>query len=156
MNERFTIREAKPEDLAVVMHHRRSMFCDMGYGDEAARDAMQATSEPFFAKGLLTGTYRGWLVENEEKKVIAGGGIVIFDYHSSPLDPFPKRPMVVNMYTEPEYRRQGLARKLMDIMIEWCRKEGFGSVLLHSSTEGRSLYESLGFKQTNEMRLMLR
>jgi GNAT superfamily N-acetyltransferase len=60
------------------------------------------------------------------------------------------------MYTEPAYRRKGIARELMKRMIDWCRQEGFGTVLLHASKDGRSLYESLGFTPTNEMRLMLR
>ncbi len=152
----FSIRSATLADLAVIMHHRRSMFFDMGYRDEAALAAMRATSEPFFAKGLANGSYVGWLVENPLKQVIAGGGLIAFEYHSSPADPFPRRPVIVNMYTEPGYRRKGIARELMKRMIDWCRKEGFGSVLLHASEDGRPLYESLGFQPTNEMRLMLR
>ena len=60
------------------------------------------------------------------------------------------------MYTEPAVRRHGIAKRLMDEMIEWCRKEGFGSVSLHASEYGRPLYASLGFQATNEMRLKLR
>jgi GNAT superfamily N-acetyltransferase len=64
--------------------------------------------------------------------------------------------MIVNVVTEQAHRRRGIARKLMEILIQWCRAGGFGSILLHASDEGRALYESLGFKPTNEMRLMLR
>ena len=60
------------------------------------------------------------------------------------------------MYTDPEFRRQGIARRLMQTMIDWCRKEGFVRVDLHASDKGRPLYESLGFEPTNEMRLNLR
>jgi GNAT superfamily N-acetyltransferase len=132
------------------------MFSDMGYRDKHSLEAAMATSRPFFERRLAEGTYRGWLVENSAHEVVAGGGIIIFDYHSSPRDPTPKRPIIVNMYTESAYRRQGLARKLMETMIDWCRKEGFGSVVLHASDFGRPLYELLGFAPTNEMRLMLR
>jgi len=59
------------------------------------------------------------------------------------------------MYTEPEYRRQGLARRLMEAMVAWCRAERMTSVYLHASDDGRALYESLGFTPTNEMRLVL-
>ena len=149
-------RCATPADLEIVMHHRRSMFFDMGYRDETALAAMKATSEPFFAKGLANGSYVGWLAENPLKEVIAGGGLIVFEYHSSPADPFPRRPVIVNMYTEPGYRRRGIARELMKRMLAWCRTEGFGSVVLHASEDGRPLYESLGFEPTNEMRLMLR
>ncbi len=43
------------------------------------------------------------------------------------------------MYTEPSHRRGGLARRLMEEMIGWCR----------------ALYASLGFTPTNEMSLGL-
>ena len=64
--------------------------------------------------------------------------------------------MIVNVYTEPAYRRRGLARRLMVAMLEWAHGEGYGTVSLHASDFGRSLYESLGFKATNEMRLQLK
>ena len=44
---------------------------------------------------------------------------------------------------------------LMRTLIDWCRAEGFNSVNLHASVDGRPLYEQLGFEATNEMRLGL-
>jgi GNAT superfamily N-acetyltransferase len=149
-----TIREATPADLDVVMHHRRSMFADMGDRGHAALDAMDASSRPLFARALADGSYRGWLAQ-EDGRVVAGGGIIMLPYHSSPRDPKPRRAWIVNMYTEPGYRRQGLARRLMDAMIGWCRSQRMAAVYLHASDEGRPLYESLGFRPTNEMRLHL-
>ena len=61
--------------------------------------------------------------------------------------------MVLNLYVERDQRRRGVARELMKAMIVWCRDNGFSSVGLHASDEGRPLYEQLGFKATNEMRL---
>jgi GNAT superfamily N-acetyltransferase len=151
----YTFRRARPEDLDAIMDQRRNMFLDMGRKDDEKLAASMITSRAFFAERLANGRYCSWLVEQAPGQVVAGAGVIIFDYHSSPLDPSPRRPMVVNVYTDPSFRRQGIARKLMEIIIEWCRVEGFGSVLLHASDEGRPLYESLGFKPTNEMRLML-
>jgi GNAT superfamily N-acetyltransferase len=155
MSASITIREATADDLDVVMHHRRSMFADMGQGHAGALEAMDATSRPLFARGLADGTYRGWLAEDARGNVVAGGGIIMLAYHSSPRDPDPRRAWIVNMYTEPGYRRQGLARRLMERMIEWCRGQGMATVYLHASAEGRALYDSLGFTPTNEMRLRL-
>lgn len=149
-----TIREATLADLDVVMHHRRSMFADMGSGDREALDAMEATSRPLFARGLGDGTYWGWLAE-EAGRVVAGGGIIMLPYHSSPRDPKPRRAWIVNMYTEPSHRRRGLARRLMEEMIAWCREQRMTAVYLHASDEGRALYEALGFTPTNEMSLRL-
>ena len=126
---RVTIREATSADLDVVMRHRRSMFADMGNRERAALDAMDASSRPLFARALGDG--------------------------SGARDPSPQRAWIVNMYTEPGYRRRGLARRLMDEMIGWCRGRRMTTVYLHASDEGRTLYESLGFTPTNEMRLHL-
>ncbi len=58
----------------------------------------------------------------------------------------------------PKARRramQGMARRLMDTVLDACRERGIRAVVLHASPDGRPLYESLGFSSTNEMRLML-
>jgi len=64
------------------------------------------------------------------------------------------RGNIVNVYTESGYRRQGMARALMQVALDWCAANEVGAVILHSSKEGRQLYESLGFTPTNEMRLI--
>ncbi len=148
------LRVATPADLPVIMHHRRQMFIDMGFKDEAGLQAMEATSIPFFRTGLENGSYRGWLVENNEG-VIAGGGVVLLEFPSSPRDPRAVRAFIINMYTEPPFRKKGLAKMVMEEMIRWCKEQGFAWVALHASDAGRSLYEKLGFKPTNEMRLPL-
>lgn len=149
------IRPATADDAAVIIHHRRSMFSDMGFREEAALDAMQATSEPWIRAGLQDGSYRGWLAEIEGR-VVAGGGLVVVGYPSAPSDPQPRRVWILNMYTEPEFRGRGLAKSIIEIMIDWCREQGLGWVSLHASDAGRRLYESLGFEPTNEMRLALK
>jgi GNAT superfamily N-acetyltransferase len=148
------IRQATVADVDIILHHRRSMFADMGYGDGGARDAMVRSARPFIVGALKDGSYRGWLVE-DGGRVVAGGGLAIVGFQPTPRDPNPRRVWVLNMYTEPAYRRQGLARQVLESMIAWCREQGVGSVSLHASDAGRPLYELLGFKPTNEMRLVL-
>jgi GNAT superfamily N-acetyltransferase len=61
-----------------------------------------------------------------------------------------------NVYVDDEHRRRGLARRLTETVLAWCRERGMGRVVLHASDEGRSLYESLGFVASpREMRLVL-
>lgn len=149
-----TLRLASVSDLSTIIHHRRCMFIDMGFRDEEGLDAMEATSAPFIKAGLEAGSYRAWLLE-EANRVIAGGCVLVAGFPSSPSDPRPRRAWILNMYTEPEHRGVGLAKRIMEAMITWCREQGFESVSLHASEAGRHLYESLGFKPTNEMRLIL-
>jgi GNAT superfamily N-acetyltransferase len=150
------IREAGPGDIAHILHHRRAMFWDMGNHDEKAHRLMLVNSEAFLRDAMPRGRYRGWLAETADGHVVAGAGVTILDWPGSPADPAPCRAWVQNVYTEPAFRRQGLARLLMERAVEWCRAEGMANVSLHASEFGRPLYESLGFVQTNEMRLRLR
>jgi GNAT superfamily N-acetyltransferase len=73
--------------------------------------------------------------------------------HPSNAD--PRRAYIANVYTSSDYRRNGIARRIMQAIVDWCRAEGFKRVALHASPFGRPLYESLGFEPTNEMRLHL-
>jgi len=131
------------------------MFEEMGHRDPAALDAMLATSEPMLRRGLGDGTYRGWLVEAPSGEVVAGGGLISLEYHSHPADPEPRRSWVVNMFTEPDHRRRGLARLVMETILAWCHECGMRTVYVHASADGRALYEALGFEPTSEMRLRL-
>jgi len=150
------IREAGPGDIAHILHHRRAMFWDMGNHDEEAHRLMLVNSEAFLRDAMPRGRYRGWLAETAEAHVVAGAGVTILDWPGSPADPAPYRAWVQNVYTEPAFRSRGLARVLMERVVEWCRAEGMANVSLHASEFGRPLYESLGFVPTNEMRLRLR
>ena len=47
--------------------------------------------------------------------------------------------------TRPEYRRQGLARRLMEDVIAIAERRGIHTLKLDATDEGRPLYENLGF-----------
>jgi GNAT superfamily N-acetyltransferase len=127
----------------------------MGHADDEKMEASQRTSREFFARAFAEGGYQGWLAEDSGGNVVAGGSVVILSRPSHPHHPGLRRADILNMYTEPAFRGRGIARRLLLIMIDWCRKQGFSWVSLHASNDGRSLYESLGFKPTTEMRLEL-
>jgi GNAT superfamily N-acetyltransferase len=149
------IREARTDDIPHIMHHRTRMYWDMGNHDEEAHGRMLVSTEAFLRDAMPRGAYRAWMAE-AEGRVIGGAGVTIVSWAGSPDDPAPRRGWIQNVYTEPEFRRRGLAQRLVDCVVEWCRKNGFVSVSLHASDFGRPLYEKMGFRQTNEMRLRLR
>jgi GNAT superfamily N-acetyltransferase len=150
------IRPATAQDCSVILHHRRCMFQDMGEGSPEDLDRMIEATAPWLERALSDGSYRGWLAEIFDNQVIAGGGVLVSSWPAGPYDPRTSRAVIINVYTEPEFRRIGLARRLMSLMIKTLKDEGFSSVMLHASDAGRPLYETLGFMPTNEMRLRLK
>lgn len=128
----------------------------MGRGNAAEHREMLETTQAYLQAAMPSGRYVEWLAETADGRVVAGAGVAISLWPGSPGDPSGKRALVLNVYTEPEFRRQGIGRNLMETVIEWCRGQGLCSVSLHASDSGRALYEKLGFRQTNEMRLYLK
>lgn len=153
---KMKIRRACAGDLGHILHHRRAMFEEMGFRDSVVLERVEAISREYFTEALRAGTYLGWMAEDSNGAVVGGGGIVVAAWPGFPGESQAKRAWILNMYTEPGARRSGVARRLMQEMLEWCRREGYGSVSLHASPAGRSLYESIGFQPTNEMTLKLR
>ena len=151
----ITVRPATLDDLGITANHRRGMFSEMGYRDQAALDAMLALFRPWLAQKMLAGEYLAWLASDSDGAIVAGLGLWLMDWPPHMIGPGARRGNILNVYTEPPFRRQGIARRLMQLALEWCGANGIRAVILHASEEGRALYEKLGFQPTNEMRLLL-
>lgn len=131
------------------------MFLEMGYRDLAVLDAMIVAFRPWLLRKMEEGEYLAWLAVRPDGSVAAGLGLWLMDWPPHMVGPGSRRGNILNVYTDPDSRRRGLARRLMEVALEWCRAHGIRAVILHASSEGRPLYENLGFRPTNEMRLML-
>jgi GNAT superfamily N-acetyltransferase len=151
----FEIRPATIGDSEVIIAHRRAMFFEMGYHDQVVLDAMVMAFRPWLLRKMEAGEYLTWLAVRADGSVAAGLGLWLMDWPPHMVGPGSRRGNILNVYTNPDCRRQGLARRLMDLALEWCRINRIRAVILHSSNEGRPLYEKLGFRATNEMRLMI-
>ena len=151
----FMIRRALEEEIDTLVAHRRSMFLDMGYSDDAAMHGMAEKCKPWLLEKMKSGEYLTWLAVDKEGTIAAGAGLWLMDWLPHLIGKSQRRGNIVNVYTEQKFRRRGLARCLMDTAVNWCRENGIDTVILHSSDEGRPLYESMGFAQTNEMRLRM-
>jgi predicted GNAT family acetyltransferase len=62
-----------------------------------------------------------------------------------------EQAVLLNVYTQPAWRRRGIAERLVREVLAWAAARGVSSVVLHASAAGRRLYERLGFAATNEM-----
>jgi ribosomal protein S18 acetylase RimI-like enzyme len=144
-------RTATVADAALITSHRRAMFAAMGNTPESVLDAMSQNFQPWVARMLAEGKYCGW-VTAEDGRIIASAGLLVLDWPPHPLDPAGEhRGYMLNVFVEPEYRRRGLAHKLVDKCLDEARRRGLRVVALHSSDAARRIYEACGFRGTNEM-----
>jgi GNAT superfamily N-acetyltransferase len=103
----------------------------------------------------------GWFAmpKDQPDLIVAGAGVQLRQVPPHPFRPSRedafaegRHAIVLNVFTEPEWRRRGVAVLLMDEILRWARAEKLDQLVLHSSAEARSLYERMGFVGTNELR----
>jgi GNAT superfamily N-acetyltransferase len=150
----YAIRRASIDDIDTLVAHRRAMFVDMGYRDEAALDSMAAKCRPWLLSKMNRGEYLAWLATAPDESIAAGAGLWLMDWPPHMVGN-GTRGNILNVYTAAEFRRRGLAGELMKAALRWCRSNGVDVVVLHASPDGRRLYEAMGFAATNEMRIKL-
>jgi GNAT superfamily N-acetyltransferase len=153
----LVMSRATVSEAGIIARHRVEMFRDMGQvpTDELA-SVLLKESTAALAACLSDGSYVGWLVRDADQ-VVAGAGAHIKPQlprvtHDGARVAASSVPLVVNVYTEPHWRRRGIARALMNTVMHWSAAEGFDRLVLHASDTGRPLYASLGFVSSNEMR----
>lgn len=149
-----TIRLAAETDAALISKHRIAMFRAMGMGtDEGLTEAVNNFLS-WVAPRLADGRYLGWIAFDGDRPA-GSAGLLILEWPPVLQDPAGGyRGYILNVYVEPEYRRHGLARELVGHCLTEASRRGIGVISLHASEEGLALYESLGFKPTNELCLV--
>jgi len=136
------IREATASDSKWILHHRIGMFRDMGESDEFIEETSELTKQ--YLKDNWTRDYRYFLVE-ENDLVIGGCGLSLFRIPPMAHQRTGIYAYLSNMYVESEHQKKGHGRALLQYVLDFCKREGIGLILLHASENGKPLYETEGF-----------
>lgn len=148
------LRSSTLADLETHVAHRVAMFRDMEMGSEEGLKRMAEAFRHQLRGWLVTGECRGLVVE-EQGRVVSSLLMLLKDTVPSPLTPLSVRGYLFNVYTEPAFRRKGLAARLTDAMLDHAREIGVEIMELHASLEAEGLYQRMGFSPTSEMRLVM-
>jgi GNAT superfamily N-acetyltransferase len=149
----YSLRIATPADAEVIARHRALMFRDMGAVTQEESIQIFDASISWLERLLTAEEYVAWLVQLGDDPV-AGAGI-----HLREAGPVPgchrigRWGHMMNVYTAEAHRRRGLARLLVQEILQWSAQNHLDQLTLAASESGRSLYRSLGFIPTEDMRL---
>ena len=146
----MTARPVAVGDLELICEHRERMFAESGRTRESLQP-MTAAFKQWLIPRLADNSYFGWMLE-DAGRVAAGLGMMVIDWPPHPSHPTDdRRAYILNVFVEPEHRRQGLAKQLMALAEERARQLGLRYAILHATQQGRPLYEALGWASTSEM-----
>jgi GNAT superfamily N-acetyltransferase len=150
----YSIRPATIADVPAIVEHREQMFRAMRIPAEF--EDMAAAMTLWLQHAIPSHIYRGWVAATESGEVVAGGGLIVIPWPPGPMSIDPRCGFIFNVYTRPEHRKHGLAKRLMDAMHAWCRNEGIERLVLNASTFGKPLYDAMGYVITEEPMMRLR
>ncbi|MET8687890.1 GNAT family N-acetyltransferase [Streptomyces sp. NPDC004732] len=157
------VRRATPEDAAELIRLRQVMIdsvfaagsggaSDTGWHAESLTTVRRRLAEP-------EGSFAAFVVNHPERpEGLAALVVGTLEYRIGRAgNPHGTVGCVFSVATDPDQRRKGYARAAMEVLLDWFRERGAGSVDLNASAEAEPLYASLGFvrKADPSMRLNL-
>ena len=141
----LTFRKATVDDIDLLTRTRIEVLraanklpVDTDMGD------VEKQSRLYYEKALRDGTHTACLVFDRDRWVGAGG-ISYYQVMPTYHNPSGNKAYIMNMYTHPEYRRQGIAFRMLDLLVGDARSKQIAFISLEATAMGRPLYEKYGF-----------
>lgn len=115
---------------------------------------VEKESYNYYKKALEDNTHYAILIM-EDDKFIGAGGVSFYSVMPTYHNPSGKKAYIMNMYTAPDYRRQGIAYKTLDMLVKMSKERGIDQISLEATEMGRPLHEKYGLvKMESEMELV--
>lgn len=134
-------RKANIEDVKQLVELRKNQLVDERcYSDNNIDDEL----EEYFSSSISNENLIVWLA-TEEEYIIGTCGCCFFQYPPSFSNVTGRIAYITNVYTRNEYRKQGIATKLLELISDEIKNRGYKFVRLHASSQGKKIYEKMGF-----------
>ena len=114
-------------------------------GAEPTIDLSTVLTE-YFEKNIQNGSFISWLA-SYEGAIIATSGMTIIQRPPYYGNPTGYVGILSGMYTLKPYRRKGIARQLLGLIVDEAKSHGCGLVQITASDVGVYLYHNFGFQE---------
>ena len=150
----FIYKTATHQDIDILVTTRIEVLRAANkLADQVDMSEVAAQSRDYYEKALKDGSHTAILVYDKDQ-IIGAGGISYFRVMPTYHNPTGRKAYIMNMYTAPAYRRQGIAFHTLDLLVKDAKKQGVSQIALEATDMGRPLYEKYGFvKMEDEMEL---
>ena len=113
-------------------------------GDDVDMRKVAETSRRYYQEALANSSHVGLLAFDGDA-FVGAGGISFYKVMPTYHNPSGKKAYIMNMYVRPEYRRQGIALRMLDMLVTEARDRGITQISLEATDAGRPLYAHYGF-----------
>ena len=98
----------------------------------------------YYLRHLADGTFVSWLAF-DGKKIVGTSGMSFVEKPPYFACPSGKIGLLSSMFTNPDYRRKGIAKELLSRVVKEAKDYGCGTVQITASDMGVKLYTDFGF-----------
>lgn len=122
----FQVRRATVGEADIIARHRAEMFLEMGLLTRPLYDEIVAATRRYLAEAMPREEYVGWFGTpvGAPGEVVGGAGLLRRRLPPHPLSgpsgvglAVGRQGLVLNVYTEPAWRRRGVAEFLMQHVL---------------------------------------
>ena len=151
----YEYKKATIEDLAELVRTRITVLRAANQlSEDADMSIVEKESYEYYKRALATQEHIAYLVYDEDE-FIGAGGISFYQVMPTFHNPTGNKAYIMNMYTAPQYRRQGIALHTLDLLVKSAKERGITQITLEATAAGRPLYERYGFvEMKHEMELL--
>ena len=110
---------------------------------------VEKESYEYYKSALEIGEHIAYLVYDNET-FIGAGGVSFYQVMPTYHNPTGKKAYIMNMYTNPAYRRKGIAYQTLNLLVADAKNKGIDAISLEATEMGRPLYEKFGFTGMND------
>ncbi|NET24137.1 MAG: GNAT family N-acetyltransferase [Okeania sp. SIO1I7] len=156
MLENLNIRTANLSENYIIAEHLYKMWQDIGVPtDDIESNWLEITKE-YIDNARKKLFYQAFIAEINNTIVGSVSCQILAGLYPNILKPkYRKYGYIWGVYVEANYRRQGIAKKLIGEAIAYLKSISCTKAILHASPQGKPLYSHLGFDKSNEMWLDL-
>jgi GNAT superfamily N-acetyltransferase len=148
------VRRATEADIPLLAEHRTALRVHEHGISPDVIDAARAATARTYGELIGAGEFLAWIVERDGAIAgSVGAWLRRMLPHTDGVRPLEAR--VQAMYIVPEHRRARCGTALMDALLAELRERGVRRVYLHPSASGRQFYPLFGFRDSDEMELLL-
>ena len=149
-------RKATEEDIEILTKLRVKFLQEVEKPDlDESSASLNSSIFQHFTEKMKKDEFISW-VAIEEDAIIATSGVSFLEVPPSFGNISGKEAYVMNMYTEPDFRKKGIGTQLLDLIIDEISEKDIKKIRLHTTEIGKPIYLKKGFKDSNsEMVLYL-
>lgn len=132
-------------EIDTMVQHRIHYLTELqGERDEKYKNQLKKELSGYFSKSIAEGSFMA-IVAKIEEQVVGYGGMIIKQIPGDFNQASYLEGEILNMFTIPEARRQGVAALILKKLLQIAREKGISKVALHTSKDGEQLYCRFGF-----------